>query len=78
MAKSTAVTLPNAQRIGTRGKWEYGTFRSINGKRAVYVSDGWIVDYPIRYHTGKLGYDMPERIPASVRERVNKHVRYEA
>ena len=38
----------------------------------VMVSNGWWSDWPIKYTSGKIAYDFPERIPQYAKKLVEK------
>lgn len=71
----TGVTLPQAKRWKKIGKWEIGTYQLHDIGRRMYVTDGWVVDYPTDYGGGKVAYDSPERIPQSVKAAVAEYMK---
>lgn len=61
------------QKISERkfGKSVWALFRVFRSEGSPYTElrevNGWRVDYPVRYHDGRVVYDRPENIPLAVR-----------
>lgn len=57
-----------AIKTAAKGKYILAKKKENGCRFAISSTIRSFVEYPVLYHDGKVGYDNPERIPASVRK----------
>lgn len=69
------TTFDEAKVLKKIGNWTVEkVYNPRTGKLMIVVTNGWRIDYPLRYSTGYVAYDYPEQIPAGVKKYVQEKV----